>query len=43
MSPEILQITVLIAAETVVGIVPLLFLLLASRIRNAAHESTNVR
>ena len=41
MSPETLQITVLIAAGAVIGIVPLLILLLASRIRNAANESTH--
>jgi len=41
MSPETLQIAVLIAAGAVIAIVPLLILLLASRIRNAAHESTH--
>jgi hypothetical protein len=41
MSPEILQIATLIAAGAVIVLVPLLILLLASRIRTAAHESTN--
>jgi hypothetical protein len=41
MSPETLQIAVLIATGAVVVLVPLLILLLASRIRNAAHESTH--
>lgn len=41
MSPETLQIAVLIAAGAVIAIVPLLILLLASRIRNAAQESTH--
>jgi hypothetical protein len=41
MSPEALQIGVLIATGAVVVMVPLLILLLASRIRNAAHESTH--
>jgi hypothetical protein len=41
MSPEALQIAVLIATGAVVVLVPLLILLLASRIRNAAHESTH--
>ena len=40
MSPETLQIAVLIATGAVAVLVPLLILLLASRIRNAAHEST---
>lgn len=40
MSPESLQIAVLIATGAVAVLVPLLLLLLASRIRNAAHEST---
>ena len=40
MSPEALQVTVLTATAAVLVIVPLLILLLASRIRNAAHEST---
>jgi hypothetical protein len=40
MSPETLQLAVLIAAGGVFVLVPLLILLLASRIRNAAHEST---
>src|SRR5881394_2128131 len=42
MSPDTLQIAVLIAAGAVIVLVPLLILLLASRIRNAAHESTQV-
>ena len=42
MSPEALQVAVLIATGAVVVLVPLLILLLASRIRNAAHESTNM-
>ena len=41
MSPETLQIAVLIAAGAVLAVVPLLIFLLASRIRNAAYESTN--
>jgi hypothetical protein len=41
MSPETLQIATLIAAGAVIVLVPLLILLLASRIRTAAHESTN--
>lgn len=41
MSPETLQVAVLIAAGAVIAIVPLLIFLLASRIRNAAHESTH--
>src|SRR5215208_3557376 len=41
MSAETLQIAVLIATGAVVVLVPLLILLLASRIRNAAHESTH--
>ena len=40
MSPESLQVTVLTATAAVLVIVPLLILLLASRVRNAAHEST---
>jgi hypothetical protein len=40
MSPVVLDIAVLIAAGAVLVLVPLLILLLASRIRNAAHEST---
>jgi hypothetical protein len=39
MSPETLQIAVLIAAGAVFVLVPLFILLLGSRIRNAAHES----
>jgi hypothetical protein len=41
MSPENLQIAVLIATGAVAALVPLLIVLLASRIRNAAHESTH--
>lgn len=40
MSPESLQVTVLTATAAVLVIVPLLIVLLASRVRNAAHEST---
>lgn len=42
MSPETLQIAVLIATGAIAVGVPLLILLLASRIRNAAHESTQI-
>ncbi len=41
MSPETLQVVVLVAIGAVLVLVPLLILLLASRIRNAAHESTH--
>ena len=41
MSLETLQLTVLIASGAVAVLVPVLILLLASRIRNAAHESTH--
>ena len=40
MSPEALQVTVLTATVAVLVIVPLLVLLLASRVRDAAHETT---
>jgi len=40
MSPESLQVTVLTATAAVLVIVPLLIVLLASRVRNAAHETT---
>lgn len=40
MSPDTLQIAVLIAAGAALALVPVLILLLASRIRDAAHEST---
>jgi len=40
MSPEALQLAVLIATGAVAVLVPMLILLLASRIRNAAQEST---
>ena len=39
MSPDTLQITVLIAAGAALALVPVLIILLASRIRGAAHES----
>src|SRR5688572_22617768 len=39
MSPETLQVASLVAAGAVVVAVPLIIFLLASRIRNAAHES----
>ena len=41
MSLETLQLAVLAATGAVVVLVPLLIILLASRIRNAAHESTH--
>ena len=41
MSPETLDLAVLIAAGAVIVLVPLLIVLLASRIRNAAHETTH--
>jgi hypothetical protein len=41
MSPETLQLSVLVATGAVVVAVPMLILLLASRIRSAAHESTH--
>lgn len=40
MSPDALQVTVLTATAAMLVIVPLLVLLLASRVRNAAHETT---
>jgi len=40
MSAEALQVAVLIASGAAVVLVPLLIVLLASRIRNAAHQST---
>jgi hypothetical protein len=42
MSPETLQLAVLIATVAVAVLVPLLIFLLAAQIRTAAHESTNV-
>ena len=42
MSPDTLQIIVLIAAGAALALVPLLILLLASRIRNAAQDSVRV-
>jgi hypothetical protein len=42
MSPEALQLAVLIATGAVAVLVPLLILLLASQIRNAAHQSTTL-
>jgi hypothetical protein len=41
MSPDTIQVATLVAAGAVIVLVPLLILLLASRIRTAAHESTN--
>ena len=41
MSPDVLQVTVLIVAGAALVVLPLTMLLLASRIRNAAHESTH--
>src|ERR1043165_1879392 len=41
MSPEALQLAVLVVTGAAAGLVPVLILLLASRIRTAAHESTN--
>lgn len=42
MPPQLLEISVLVAAGAVIVLVPLLILLLAARIRTAAHQSTQV-